>query len=134
MQFRYRQLTASLPRIDLTPMLNVMMGILGFFVIVTMMMSEEQRLEVQLPSAPSATPSDVSQLLIVRLTPQGQLLINDQPISRAQLAPQIQSHLNRNAQGFVVLRADQQVPYQQVVNLLSEMKTVGGERVSLAVE
>jgi biopolymer transport protein ExbD len=135
MRFKDRHQTSQLPEIELTPMLNVMMGILAFFVMITMSLTAQQSVDIQLPdSAESASQAAAPDPLVVKLTQQGQILLNDQPATRGQLAPQMQQYLGSNREGFVILTADRQIPYEQVVQLLGEMREIGGDRVSLAVD
>lgn len=135
MRFKDRHQTSQLPEIELTPMLNVMMGILAFFVMITMSLTAQQSVDIQLPnSAESAPQTAAPDPLVVKLTQQGQILLNDQPATRGQLAPQMQQYLGSNQEGFVILTADRQIPYEQVVQLLGEMREIGGDRVSLAVD
>jgi biopolymer transport protein ExbD len=135
MRFKHRQQQSQLPEINLTPMLNVMMGILAFFVMITMMLTTQQGVEVQLPGDPNEAtpPTDVPDPLLVRLDLQG-LTLEDQPITKAQLEQQMQTYLASYQAGIVVLQAEPDVPYEQVVQLLGEMKDIGGDRVSLAID
>ncbi|NJL38198.1 MAG: biopolymer transporter ExbD [Leptolyngbyaceae cyanobacterium SM1_4_3] len=135
MRFKDRHQTSQLPEIELTPMLNVMMGILAFFVMITMSLTAQQSVDIQLPnSAESASQTAAPEPLVVKLTQQGQILLNDQPANRSQLAPQMQQYLGSSREGFVILTADRQIPYEQVVQLLGEMREIGGDRVSLALD
>ena len=72
--------------------------------------------------------------MIVQLNPQGQIVVREQTVTPEQLASQIKAYLQQNEQGIVQLVADPKVPYEQVVQLLGEMKALGGDRVSLAIE
>jgi biopolymer transport protein ExbD len=135
MRFRNRQQDSQLPEINLIPMLDVLMTVLTFFIVVSMTLVSQQGVDIQLPnSSDAAPPSAAPDPLVVKLTQQGQLLLNEQPISRDQLEPQMQAYLNGSPQGFVVLASDRRVPYSEVVALLGEMREVGGDRVSLAIE
>ncbi|MGG6294833.1 ExbD/TolR family protein [Leptolyngbya sp. AN02str] len=135
MRFKSQQRSNQLPGINLTPMLNVMMGILAFFVMITMMLSEEQGLEVPLPSnEPRATQQDDLPPLIVELDATGQFAIEQVPVNSAQVLTQVQTYLAENPGAFVVLQADRQLPYERVVQALAELKQIGGDRVSLAVD
>lgn len=136
MRFKYRQPNDKLPEINLIPMLNVMMGILAFFVMVTMMLTTEQGVQVQLPNAPNTTtspPAELADPLLVKLDLQG-ISFQDQPVTSEQLKQQMQVFLASHAEGFIVLQANPEVPYEQVIQLLGEMKDVGGDRVSLAID
>lgn len=130
------QSTTPPPQVDLVPMLTVMMGILAFFVMITMTLGSETLIDVQLPaeqpdSAPSPLPADP---FIVELLPAGQIQLNGQPTDAETLKGQMESYLSRNPENIVFLLPDQDLPYEQVMQFLGEMRSVGGNRVSLAIE
>ncbi|GAB4137876.1 MAG: hypothetical protein Fur0046_12240 [Cyanobacteria bacterium J069] len=138
MRFRNQVQRSASPPINLTPMLNVMMGILAFFVMITMLLTEERGVSVILPPAadtpPPTSPEEPPEPLLVTLNAQGQLLIEDEPVSATQWQSPVQTYLRANPQGFVVLQADRRLPYEQVVQTLADMKQVGGDRISLAID
>ncbi|MDX2212384.1 MAG: biopolymer transporter ExbD [Oculatellaceae cyanobacterium bins.114] len=134
MRFKNRN-EARLPEVNLIPMMDVLMTVLTFFIVISMTLTIEKGVEVELPnSADSAPVTAAPEPLIVQLDPQGQILLNNQPTSKEQLAPQLQSYLTSNKEGFVVLQASPDLPYEDVVRLLGDLKEVGGDRVSLAIE
>ncbi len=136
MRFKQQQ-SSKLPQVDLIPMLNVMMGILAFFVMITMTLGSEQFIEVQLPgeqeqnAEPPPLPADP---FIVGLVGESQVELNGQPIDMASLPGQMESYLSRNPDNVVFLLPNQDLPYEQVMQFLGEMREVGGDRVSLAIE
>ena len=126
----------QLPEMNLVPMLDVLMTVLTFFIIISMTLAVDKTMEVQLPTnaAPAASPPhEEPDPLVVDMTKQG-LTVKDQPITPPQLAPQVKTYLAQNPKGIAVLRADPRVPYEQVIRVLSEMQSVGGDRVSLALD
>lgn len=133
---RFKKQHAKLQELNLVPMLDVLMTVLTFFIIVSMTLTLEQGVEVELPNSEESEPPPTAapEPLIVQLDSQGQMLVNNQPASIEQLAPQMQTYLTANQEGFVVLQADPDLPYQQVVQILGDMKEIGGDRVSLAIE
>lgn len=126
-----------LPEMNLVPMLDVLMTVLTFFIIVSMTLAVDRTMEVQLPTnteSPAASPPQKEpDPLVVEMTKQG-LTVKDQPITPPQLAPQVKTYLAQNPKGIAVLRADPRVPYEQVIRVLGEMQSVGGDRVSLALD
>lgn len=126
-----------LPEMNLVPMLDVLMAVLTFFIIISMTLAVDKTMEVQLPTnaaSPAASPLEKEpDPLVVEMTKQG-LTVKDQPIAPPQLAPQVKTYLAQNPKGIAVLRADPRVPYEQVIRVLSEMQSVGGDRVSLALD
>lgn len=133
MRFK-QQRNVAIPTIDLTPMLNVMMTTLAFFVLISMTLTNEQGVELQLPAQNNTTPQqNTSEPLLVELNQQ-QILLDQQPINQQQLLQQIRVYLQQNPQGSVLLQANDELPYETVVQLLGEMRDVGGDRISLAID
>lgn len=135
MRFKQQQ-SSKLPQVDLIPMLNVMMGILAFFVMITMTLGSEKLIEVQLPAeqqddSPPPLPADP---FIVQLVGENQVQLNGQPVEVEALEGQMEAYLSRNPDNIVFLLPNQDLPYEQVMQFLGEMRLVGGDRVSLAIE
>lgn len=111
------------------------MTVLTFFIIVSMTLTTQQGVQVQLPSNDSETPAEPQpQPLIIQMKAGNQFLLNNQPIAQAELLPNVKAYLEKTSKGAVVLQADQQLPYEQVIQTLGDMKDLGGDRVSLAIE
>jgi biopolymer transport protein ExbD len=137
MRFKSRQQHSQIPEVNLVPMMDVVMTILTFFIIVSMTLTGQQSaVNIALPSANKGTsPQDISkEPLIVGLDGQRQLILGDKPVTEAELDQQMLSYLSKNPQGAVVLKADKNLAYEQVVQVLGKMRDIGGDRVSLAIE
>lgn len=134
MRFKTRQ-QRSAPTINLVPMLDVLMTVLTFFIITSMLLTTQQGVNVQLPSneASTAQPNQ-TEPLIVDFKEQDQFLLANQLVSKEQLFEQVKVYLEQNPKGAVLLKADSKLPYKQVIQLLGEIRDVGGDRVSLAIE
>lgn len=144
MKFRHRQDRDELPELEITPMLNVMLVVLAFFVAVAANLAEEGSfLSVRLPQGvetaevqPAEVPLDnleKPEFLQVVLHPGGKLSVNDRPVEKAQLLQQLPSYLQQSPQRYVYLRVSGDVPYQSAIDILSSLKEVGGDRVSLLI-
>lgn len=136
MRFKQHQQVPP-PQVDLIPMLTVMMGILAFFVVVTLTLGSEQLVEVQLPAErpenadPPPLPADP---FIVEMTGENELTLNGRPTDVETLKGQVEAYLARNPNNVVFILPDQELPYEQVMQFLGEMRAIGGDRVSLAIE
>jgi biopolymer transport protein ExbD len=125
------------PQVDLIPMLTVMMGILAFFVVVTLTLGSEKFIDVQLPAEqpdnapPPPLPADP---FIVELGVDGQVKLNGQPTDTEAVKGQMEGYLARNPENIVFVLPSQDLPYEQVMQFLGDMRSVGGSRVSLAIE
>lgn len=136
MRFRQQQSHSSIPTVDLIPMLNVMLGILAFFVSVAMGLTVSRGVDVQLPDEDTPPPleEDTPPPLILTLDAQGRFLIEERSLSRTATISQVERYLDANDMGAVVLTATPQTPYEEVVQTIGELREIGGDRVSLAIE
>jgi biopolymer transport protein ExbD len=46
----------------------------------------------------------------------------------------VRTYFTEHPDGMLMLQADRQLPYRDVAQLLSDLRRIGGKRVSLAVE
>ncbi|HEY9823866.1 MAG TPA: biopolymer transporter ExbD [Stenomitos sp.] len=135
MRFKSRLNGSELPEVNLIPMMDVLMAVLTFFIIISMTMSNQRALNIILPSSQAGSAAlKAPDPLNVGVNVKGQLSISGKPVDQAQMVQAMQGYLRQNQQGAVVLNADRDLPYKQVVKLLGTMQDIGGDRVSLAIE
>jgi len=135
MKLKARSHGSQMPEINLVPMMDVIMTILTFFIIVSMTLTSFQAVDVPLPSTDKGISKEKPpEPMIVGMNRQGQILVNNAPASDTQLAQQIVTYLEKNPKGAVVLKADKDVQYEKVVQVLGTLRDVGGDRISLAIE
>ncbi len=109
------------------------MTVLTFFIIISMTLNLEQGVDVKLPGNTQSAAQPAPEPLVAKLERQG-LTVAEQSVTKQQAIEQIKAYLSQNPKGEVVLQAAPDVPYEQVVALLGELKAAGGERVLLAIE
>jgi biopolymer transport protein ExbD len=133
---------SSIPQVNLTPMMDVLMSVLTFFIILSMDLTGQSIPDVNLPALEKQQDGetggieefqDVEQLTI-GLNPQGQILINSQPVSEAELVQTARSFLGENSDGAIILKADRELDYQNIESVLETLSQTGGGRVSLVVK
>lgn len=140
MGFRKRTSQSQIPEVNLVPMMDVLMTVLTFFIIISMTLTGQQLLNVQLPQdvegADRETDSTTAEVeaLIIGLDKDGNLIMNEEPVELNQVAQQMRSYFAEAPDGKVVLKADRQLSYKTVSDLLTDLRAIGGNRVSLAVE
>jgi len=134
MRFNKQQQVSSTPEVNLIPLLDVLMSVLTFFIIASMSLTSQKLAGVSLPGAGAGfNEQQTPEQLIVGLDKQGKLLIKGETVTNAELAKEMTSFLDKNPQGAVILKADRELPYQEVVKVLKEMGKLGGNRVSLSI-
>ncbi len=128
---------SQMPEINLVPMMDVIMTILTFFIIVAMTLTGMQTVDLSLPDIQDAQSEQDKKLpdpLIFELARSKEMRLNGKVTTDAEAAGEIVAYLQKNPKGAVLLKADKGIPYGQVLQVLTKLQKIGGDRVSLAVE
>jgi biopolymer transport protein ExbD len=135
---------SQMPEVNLVPMMDLVLTVLCFFIVVSISLAgssaDNGSVDIDLPSAKSGlsdTEGDnksTTDPLIVGLDGKNEISIESRKIELNQLGQEIKDYLAKYPKdGVVVLKADSQVPYAKVIEVLTQMRSSGGEKVSLAV-
>lgn len=119
-------------QIQIIPLIDVIFCILTFFLLAALQFTSQQSINVDLPKASTGTTSQAPQRLLVTIGADSQLYIEQQPVNMEQLTEALKSYFRTNPNGMMVLNASRSSSYDNVVQVLDEMRKVGGDRVALA--
>lgn len=129
---------SRIPEVNLVPMMDVLMTVLIFFVIISMGASGIAINGVTLPqsveNADEASSAAETPPLTMGLDAQSVLTIEGDPIAANDLPQIVQTYFQENPDGSILLKADRALPYDNIADLLAQLREIGGKRVSLAVE
>lgn len=118
----------ELDQINVIPLVDVMLVLL-VIVLTTATFITTGLIPVDLAKAKEAgNRQDVP--LVITLTADGQLFVNDQPIAQARLSKAIEAHPRDS---MVVVRADRITMLERFVGVVDEVRGMGFHRVSLEV-
>ena len=109
--------------INVTPFVDVMLVLLVIFMVAAPMMV--QGVDVDLPRATSKPLKGERDKLIVSVDEDRKVYINDQSINVEYLTERLGNILENFSERNVYLRADKQVPYGIVINVVSKIKEAG---------
>ena len=131
MNFRRRQ--PDLPAFQFTAMIDVVFLLLCFFITTSVFSQWEMEVDVVLPTAQSAKmPDRLPGEVIINLARDGRITINQQEISKADLADRL-ARLARFFPGqSVVIRADRQTAYEQLVAVIDTCRLADIWNISFA--
>ncbi len=118
--------------INMTPLIDVMLVLLVIFIISAPLMSSSLRLD--LPKTAGAKPTDAPAFVTVAVNPQGQLFWGDEAVSGEQLKTRVREASLRDPATEVQLRADQQVPYGRIAELIGLVQDGGLSRIGFVTE
>jgi len=119
----------ALSEINVTPLVDVMLVLLIIFMVTAPLM--QQGIDVNLPKAKGKELPPEERISIV-VKKGGTIFLNDQPISKTDMISRLTaiSKLNPN----VFLRADKDVPYGTVVEIMGDIKEAGIEKLGMVTE
>lgn len=118
------------PRIQLSPLIDVVFILLIFVVLVARFVDQE-RLDVDLPTADAGRPAEVQSLQLT-VDIDGTVTIDGEVVAREDLADVLRGHRSRYARAVLV--ADREARLQHAVDVLSTCKLAGYDAVALATQ
>ncbi len=119
-------------RIEILPLMDVIFCILTFFILAALQLNHQQAININLPKAQSGQPQLKPSRMIVTVDMIGQTYIDTQAVGRDQLLTSLRAFIKENPKGVVVLNAAKTASYNDVIQVLDLLRTVGGDRVALA--
>jgi len=119
------------PEVMIIPMIDIMFFLLVFFMLSTLYMTNIKTVPVDMPKTSNAQMQKQANY-VVSLKKDGSLYLEDKPISQSALLQQAQQEKAKNPQFVVVIRADKDINYNMLMNLLDNLKGAGITRFGLA--
>lgn len=118
--------------INVTPFVDVMLVLLIIFMVTAPMMM--QGVDVALPETTSQPLPSSKEHLIITINDKNQIFINDYQITIDFLQEKLSKILEGREHREVYLRADKNISYGVVVNVMSEIKRAGVEKLGMVTE
>jgi biopolymer transport protein TolR len=118
--------------INMTPLIDVMLVLLVIFMITAPLMTSSLKLE--LPKTEGAQPTDAPQFISVALDPQGKLYFGEEALDSAAFEARVVEAARKNPKTEVQLRADKNVPYGRVAELIATVQKAGLSRIGFVTE
>ena len=115
--------------INVTPLVDVMLVLLIIFMITAPMMT--QGLKVDLPETTSKSLRQEEKPLVVTIDKAGEISINNVPQVRALMIQELEKNYAANKDQPIFLRADKNVAYGIVVGVMTDIKTVGFDKIGM---
>jgi biopolymer transport protein ExbD len=131
MAFRRRMKDA--PRVDLTPMVDVVFLLLIFFMISTTFI-ETQGLTIKLPKASASKVPKQDKEVQVYLSKDGDIFLHEEQLSLEQLQVKLAGYGESAGRTMFLLMADREAQHGGVVQLMDLAKRSGFEKLAIATE
>jgi len=118
--------------INVTPLVDVMLVLLIIFMVTAPMMM--QGVDVSLPEATAEPLESEKEHLIITIDMKNQVFINDFQVTVDGLGEKLEKILEGRSDREVFLKADKDISYGTVVQVMAEVKGAGVEKLGMITE
>ena len=124
--------TDSIASINVTPLVDVMLVLLVIFMVTAPII--QQGVSVDLPKAAGAPLASQTAPVVVSIDRAGRLSLGDEVLSISDLSVRLRALVGKKADQQVYVRADQAVPYGQVMRAMGALREAGLVKVGLVTD
>ena len=123
---------AALAEINVTPLVDVMLVLLIIFMITAPMLQHE--VEVNLPQVTNKPSTQTEEQLVLTITKEGSVFLNRTAYTLEALRPHLRGLSQAQPDQEMFLRADAEVPYGRVVQVMDAVKKAGILRLGMITQ
>ncbi len=117
-------------RVEMVPLIDMFFLLLVFFIFSVFAMTVQEGIIVDLPTAATAGSLKPQSPVILSLTKEGRLFLNQEPVTLEALTAGLRAQAVQSPQMRVTINADAQVSHGRVVSVLDAVRQAGLQRVS----
>ena len=128
-----RRRSRPMAEINVTPMVDVMLVLLIIFMVAAPLLTVG--VPIELPKTAAAPlPTEKEEPLTIALTADGQILVQNNPVERADLIPLLRAVSEERKSNKIFLRADGALPYEGVMQVMGALNASGFRNIGLVTE
>ena len=123
---RSRGAAQALGEINVTPLVDVVLVLLLVFMVTAPMMSRGIDITLPVANQPQTQPED---RVTVSVNAEGRVYVGDKPVNLVLLEDRIRGLMSGRASKVVYLRADEELRYARVIEVVDKLKSAGVEQI-----
>ncbi len=127
---RGRYFDANRPRVEVIPMIDIMMFLLVFFVVISLNMIAGSGVQMEIPGSKTTQQLKAS-TITVGVTKDGKVVVAGKPLNPDQLKARLNA-LKKDGPVDVVLAGDKDVPLQMLLGVMDTIRGSGISSVGIA--
>ena len=120
-------------RFDLTPLIDVVLLLVIFFMLTTTFINVESRVKINLPTGDFAS-AEPSENIIVTITENNTIYFNGKLIDPLKITENVAAWLKNSPGKVVVLEADKNVLHGKVIRVMDLIKKGGADKIAIATQ
>jgi len=124
--------SGAISQINVTPLVDVMLVLLIIFMVTAPIL--QQGVTIDLPKVAAGPLAGEEEQLVVNVAKGGQVYLNDTALTAEQLREKLRAIVAARPDRQLYVRADQSVPYGQVMQVMGAVRDAGLVRVGLVTE
>jgi len=124
--------SGAISQINVTPLVDVMLVLLIIFMVTAPIL--QQGVSIDLPKVAAGPLTGEEEQLVVNVAKGGQVYLNDTALTPDQLKEKLRAIVAARPDRQLYVRADQAVPYGQVMQVMGAVRDAGLVRVGLVTE
>lgn len=125
--------TGSIVEINVIPLVDIILVVLIIFMVAAPLVMQP-KIDINLPKASSAKVERDKTPMRVVLGKQGELFLNDTPVSVDGLRDEAKKRVATNPETSALLVADKEVTLAMITELVDAVKTGGVQKVAFSVQ
>jgi biopolymer transport protein ExbD len=133
---RFPDTTPKKTRIEIIPMIDVMMFLLVFFVLISINVIPALGLKTKLPLSSTATDERPLEKVIVTLSKGDLIQVNGETLASLEEVRRVVQNIKQNAKGrlSVIVNGDESVSIQKLVDVMDVLKSLGIDAMTIAAK
>ncbi len=124
--------SSAISQINVTPLVDVMLVLLIIFMVTAPIL--QQGVSIDLPKVAAGPLTGEEEQLVVNVAKGGQVYLNDTAMTPERLKEKLRAIVAARPDRQLYVRADQAVPYGQVMQVMGAVRDAGLIRVGLVTE
>ncbi|MGD8477736.1 MAG: biopolymer transporter ExbD [Burkholderiales bacterium] len=129
-RIKSRYFEAERPRVEVIPMIDIMMFLLVFFVVISLDMIAGTGVEMVLPGS-KTTKQIKSATVTVGVARDGKFVINGETVSQDALTKKL-VEMKKDQKISVIIAGDKDVPLQTLIDVMDSVRAAGINSVGIA--
>lgn len=129
---RSHRLHGSLAEINITPLVDVMLVLLIIFMVTAPML--QMGIDVNLPRVKAKSINVSEEKLVLTINGKQEIYINEFKTTLPDLSAKLESIFKARTDRELFMRADKEVPYGYVVQVMSEVRKAGIDKLGMITE